>query len=331
MRKDLLINTGLVTGSIIGFFLVAEFGLRITGLQTVKPNPPKIYQQSEISEISYELIPNLRSEPAYKATVSTDQRGLRLNSASPEPSGRKLVAVLGDSIAFGHGVENTETLAAQLSKHNINAHYLNAAVPGYQLGQQTATYRQKVEPLEPESVVLVFYWNDLNAGLPGILDSQGILRGHNWVPADRVCQPIETGELGFIPGKCWLDTHSAFYKAFKKLMNLKASKANREEERATEEVEAISLLEHLEEYEQDLETLAQDLPDNRTFVIWPDNFLHTEERVKLTVIAERHGFIVIDLYELFSNQVETLSWDTVHPSPQAIEDAAKYILKTYYK
>ncbi|MAE68498.1 MAG: SGNH/GDSL hydrolase family protein [Candidatus Peribacteraceae bacterium] len=325
MRKDLLINIGLTIGSLIAFLLVIEFTLRITGLQTVKLSPPKIYQQSGNPEISYELIPNLRSEPAYKATVSTDNHGFRLNSSSPKPSGRKLIAVLGDSITFGHGVNDDQTLPAQLSAKNINAHYLNTAVPGYQLGQQTALYREKVKPLNPDSVMLVFYWNDLDAGGPGILDNQGILRGHGWVPSKHKCQPIESGIVGMIPGKCWLDTHSAFYKAFKKMMNLKAGKKVQQQERTTVADKDSVTSNDLKDYALELEKLTTDLPENRTFVIWPDNFLHTETKPELIQIAERNGFTVIDLYDLFGNQVETLSWDTVHPSPKAIEEAARFI------
>lgn len=327
MRKNTIINIGLLFGSLIGFFLIAEFGLRLTGLQTVKPNPPKIYQQSKNPEISYELKPNLRNEPAYKTTVSTDQRGFRLNTNSPQPSGRKTIAVLGDSITFGHGVENNETLPATLSAKNINYHYLNTAVPGYQLGQQTAVYKEKVKSLSPDGVILVFYWNDLNAGPPAVLDDEGVLTTRELAGIKRECQPIEVGILGMIPGKCWLDTHSAFYKAFKKVMNLKASKQNQQEERSVADAPDVS--QHLAEYAKDLQILSEDLPENRTFVIWPDNFLHEEERPKLIKIAEDSGFTVIDLYELFGNQVETLSWDTVHPSPAAIKKAAQYINSTY--
>jgi lysophospholipase L1-like esterase len=328
MHKNLLINIGLLAGTVLAFFLIIELGLRITGLQTVKPNPPKIYHQSENPEISYELIPDLRDEKAYKAIVSTDSWGFRLNSRSPKPSNRKLIALLGDSITFGHGVHNNQTLPAQLTARNINAHYLNTAVPGYQLGQQTALYREKIQPLNPDGVMLVFYWNDLNAGPPGILDDQGILRGHDWIPTERMCQPIETGVMGLIPGKCWLDTHSAFYKAMKNVMNLKASKKNQQEEREVAEQNTDPT--SLSDYALKLSALAQDLPSNRTFVIWPDNFLHTEQKPQLIQIAKRNGFTVIDLYELFGNNVETLIWDTVHPSPKAIEEAAQYITEKLY-
>ena len=338
MRKATIINIGLLAGSLIGFLLVIEFGLRITGLQTVKPNPPKIYQQSENPEISYELIPNVRDEPAYKATVSTDEKGFRINGKRKTENGKQTIVILGDSIAFGHGVYNEQTLSAQLEKNVLNFplstfrfQFLNAAVPGYQLRQQTATYKEKIQDLDPSGVMLVFYWNDINAGPAGILDDEGILREHNWVASEKVCQPIETGILGLIPGKCWLDTHSAFYKAFKKLMNLKASTKVKEQERSVlSEENDDAVLEGLIAYGNDLQKLANDLPRNRTFVIWPDNFLHTEARKQLTSIAQQNGFTVIDLYEYFGNQVETLVWDTVHPSPKSIEEAAKYILQKLY-
>jgi hypothetical protein len=30
-------------------------------------------------------------------------------------------------------------------------------------------------------------------------------------------------------------------------------------------------------------------------------------------MASKYGFEVLDLYEVFGNQAETLSWDSVHP------------------
>ena len=111
-------------------------------------------------------------------------------------------------------------------------------------------------------------------------------------------------------------------------MNLKASKKMQQEERTV--TKAPDKSEYLDDYASELQKLARIIPTNRTFIIWPDNFLHTETRPELIQIAERNGFTVIDLYELFGNQVETLSWDTVHPSPKSIEDAAQYIHAQLY-
>lgn len=81
----------------------------------------------------------------------------------------------------------------------------------------------------------------------------------------------------------------------------------------------------LENYVRDLKSFARILPQERYFVIWPDNFFHTETRPVLSKAAKEAGFTVIDLYELFGNTVETLGWDTVHPSAAAINKAAEFI------
>lgn len=323
--KNTLINIALALGSVTAFLLVIEFGLRVTGLQSAAPNPPKIYQQSQNPDISYELQPNLKNEKAYKATVSTDEHGFRTNGAESKGTDT-LIAVLGDSIAFGHGVHDNESLPARMEQHNADIRFINAAVPGYQLQQETAVYTEKVAPLNPDGVVLVFYWNDLNGEAPGILDNKGILRAHDWKPEDDICRPITEGILGLVPGKCWLDTHSAFYKAVKKVLNLKASKKTQEEERSEPPKIEPFLEEELAVYIRDLRTLSEQLPEKRWLVIWPDNYIHLAYRQKLSIAAKQYGFAVIDLYDLFGNDVETLSWDTVHPSPLSLQVAARYIL-----
>ena len=324
MQKNTFINIGLSAGSIIGFFLVIEFGLRITGLQTVAPNPPKIYQRSQNPEISYELKPNLKNEKAYKAHVSTDGHGFRLNAPNPNPN--PIIAVLGDSITFGYGVNDNETLSARLEQYASHFQFLNAAVPGYELTQETATYGEKILSIAPQGVIIVFYWNDLNGTPPGILDDDGVLRGADWDPSQKTCQPIKEGVMGWIPGKCALDDHSAFYKALKKLINLRQSKVAQKEEResAGSAQENVNK-EYLDAYVKQLREFSRLLPERRYFVIWPDDNLHTETRPQLIAAAERAKFTVIDLYDTFGNAVPTLPWDTVHPHPDAIEEAANII------
>lgn len=317
------INIGLSVGTLIVFTLIIEFGLRITGLQSAAPNPPKIYQTSDNPDISYELIPNVHREKAYKARVSTNENGFR----SPALDERPIIAILGDSIAFGHGVDDDETLSAHLGDLVPEYQFLNAAVPGYQLQQESATYEQKVASLNPNAAILVFYWNDLQGNPPGILDNNGILRPHDWVENDETCNPITEGLLGKIPGKCWLDVHSAFYKAVKKVMNLKASKSTQEQQREEKAKEEPFTDAQLAVYIRDLRNAANLLPRNRTFVIWPDNYEHIVFRQKLAAAAAQYGFTVIDLYDLFGNTVETLPWDTVHPSPDALRKAANYIAR----
>ncbi|MCA9370747.1 MAG: SGNH/GDSL hydrolase family protein [Candidatus Peregrinibacteria bacterium] len=311
MKRDLLINGSLAVTSLLIFTLAIEYGLRVTGLQTVEPNPPKIYVRDENPHISYKLKPNLKDEPAYKATVSTDEFGMRESGNQLNVNSQLLTVILGDSIAFGYGVNDNETLASQLSVLSSQL-FINAAVPGYQLEQERALYEDYVQDLKPDAVMIVFFWNDLDGLKPGILDDDGILRGYGWKPGDDT--------------RPWLERHSAFYKAFRKLMSLRASKKHQEHEREHAKEERVSR-DTLEKYVQDLRAFATILPQEKFFVIWPDNFLHEDTKPILTSEAKAAGFTVIDLYELFGNHVETLGWDTVHPSLNSIKQAADFIAK----
>ncbi len=325
MRKSCLINGTLVIGSILAFFLIAELGLRITGLQRTSPNPPKIFQSSEHEDISYELKANLKKEKAYKAKVSTNSLGFRSTELLENTP---TIAVFGDSITFGYGVNNDQTLTSFISELIPGYNVINTAVPGYNLVQETDVLRKKIVPIDPEIVVLVFYFNDLG-GTTGFLDDQGILRPKGWDPSQETCRPIATGIMNYLPGKCWLADHSAFYKAFKKAYDLRAGKKRKKEEQknSIENPEEDTVEQNeLTQYSIQLERFSKLIPlDRKYFVIWPDQELHEASRPKLKKIAEAYEFQVIDLYDIFGNKVPTLPWDTVHPSPKALEKAAGVI------
>ena len=324
--KNVLINLGLVVVSILIFFFGIEFVLRITGLQTTKPNPPLIFRQSEYPDISYELIPNLKNEKAYRAAVSTNSLGFR----GPEPDLEKpIISLFGDSITFGYGVGDDETLAAYMRDLLPGYNVLNTAAPGYNLEQETGVLRRKIAPLDPDLIVLVFYLNDLE-GEAGILAQDGTLRPQGWTPKERDCNPITTGIMGLIPGRCWLDEHSAFYKAFRKVLDLRSSKqrkAVQQEESEEKPKEDTVTDEQLARYTQQLNGFIAHIDPGTpsVFVVWPDHLLHEPSRPRIRQIAEARGFQVIDLYDIFSNKVPTLPWDTVHPNPNALKAAAQEI------
>lgn len=317
--RDAAINLGLLFVTVVLFFGAIEVALRVTGIVTIKPNPPRIYQTSAVPDIGYELKPNI-SERAYRSTVTTN--GLGFRSAELDPA-KPTLAFLGDSITFGYGLEDHETIPAHVAEKLPTWNVLNTAAPGYNLIQQTATYREKVKQLNPRAFVLIFHFNDVEeVGLElGQLDADGILRPHGWTPEDALCSPTKKGILGMIPGKCWLDLHSALYKAVKKYANTRQGQSDREE---TERTASANLYDenvtpqNLSRYGEYLEKLRMQLPPDvpRLFVIWPERFLHFVARPQLRAIAEANGFRVLDLYEIFGNRAETLGWDSVHPSAE---------------
>jgi len=333
--KKICTNGALLISSLVIFTLVIEFGLRITGLQTVKPNPPQIYVTDPNPNISYTLKPSINTK-AFRSTVITDSNGFRVNRTSSfhaapknaEKIRKPNIAVLGDSITFGYGVENEETLPAKLEELIPEYHFINTGVPGYFLNQEVALYNKITRKMDPEALILVFYWNDLDNYNPGVLDDQGILRAAGSKPEEKICDPIEEGILGYLPGKCWLDTHSAFYKAYKKLVNMIDN--NRDLEATQQEAQAGYItdpvdMKNLETYIEKLGVFTDTIPVDHYFVIWPDRYVHTKSKNELIRAAKKLEYTVIDLTEIFGNSAKTLGWDTVHPHRETIEKAALYI------
>ena len=328
-RKDLAINLSLLFATILFFFGGIEFALRVTGMVSAKPNPPKIYQNSTNPEISYELKLNI-AEHAYRSTVTTNSLGFRGPEIDPN---KPLLVFLGDSITFGYGINDDETITSKIQAELPTWNVLNTASPGYNLHQQTAVFREKIKKLDPKALVLIFHFNDVEDFGVAKLDDEGILRPEGWQPSERTCAPIQRGLMAYIPGKCWLDTHSAFYIAVKKFVSAREGKKNQKEQELamqnnTDEENVTDT--SLQKYASYLDTLVRSMPKDlpRLFIIWPERHMHPLARPKLAKIAEQRGFKVLDLYETFGNQAETLSWDTVHPSAKTAAAAAVIILKT---
>lgn len=324
--KAACINAALLIGTILFFFLAAEAVVRMTGLVSLTPRPPQIYRQHENPAISYALKPNVR-ETAYRTTVTTNSRGLR----GPElETSKPVLAVIGDSITFGYGIEDDETLPARLQEKFPAWSVANLGVPGYTLGQETELLREQVAAgLDPSAVLLVFYFNDLDDQRPPVLDGIGILREPGYEDTGApACAPVTQGPLRFVPGQCWLNSHSAFFVGIRKFLSARQEQRNlaaqQEEYRANPGDDVAQ--EKLDAYAAKLDGLTAFLKDTpRMFVIWPEKHLHAVIRPKLKAMAEARGFVVVDLYDTFGNTPESLSWDTVHPSAATVKKAADII------
>lgn len=321
------INLVLLVGTIILFLALLEIGLRVTGIEKGRVVPPPIYRASEYPDVSYELKPDMR-EAAFRSTVTTNSQGFRSPEIDP---GKPTLAVLGDSMTFGYGVEDHETLPARLGELLPDYNVVNGAVPGYTIGQERATYEHKIRPLHPAALILVFYWNDLHDFDAAVVGNDGNLYAPGSEPsAGPTCNPIREGILNLVPGKCWLDTHSAIYRTVKKVVSRRTEKRNQAQQEADfkrdpfyENVPEVSIA----RYQEELDRLAALLPPEmpRLFVIWPERPLHFLLRPRLKAMVEQRGFRVLDLYEVFGNDAETLSWDTTHPSAKTLSDAAHII------
>ncbi|MGE3171580.1 MAG: GDSL-type esterase/lipase family protein [Planctomycetota bacterium] len=184
----------LVVASILATLLLCELGARLYAwrqeartleawqrLDRERPPPEPgaplrfegIIRLAQNPRIVYELIPNLDVE-YLGVPLRTNALGFRgPEVAVPKPAGTFRVLVLGDSVAFGHGVRDEDGFARQLEvllreacpAHDVDV--VNTAVPGHNTAMEVATLIDKGLALQPDLVVYLFVGNDLD--LPNLI------------------------------------------------------------------------------------------------------------------------------------------------------------------
>jgi lysophospholipase L1-like esterase len=149
----------LVLGEGVASVLGSRSSFR--GLHVVRPGAAWLY----------ELEPNevVRGDGGVRYEINAN--GFRdVERSVPKPTDVFRIAVLGDSVAFGYGVEveagfvaRTETaLSAHAADGPAHIEVLNFAVSGYNPYNEAALYRGVVRSYEPDLVLVQFCINDLN-------------------------------------------------------------------------------------------------------------------------------------------------------------------------
>jgi hypothetical protein len=123
----------------------------------------------------YALRPNFQGLYAGN-WVSINSEGLRGRELAQEGTLLFRVALLGDSVAFGQGVDEDRTLPAQLAvrlqrKLGSHAEVANLGVPGYDTCQELLRFREAAARLKPRVAILLYLDNDTEASLITVKDS----------------------------------------------------------------------------------------------------------------------------------------------------------------
>lgn len=164
--------------------LASELGVKLYFFG-VHDSPRDILIPSDNPVLIYELEPNARSTSTYmnpertdwRHTIRINERGFRGPAPAPG-SGRPSILVLGDSIAFGYGVDDAQTFPRRLAElFEDRVDVLNFGVPGYNLIQQVESLRTRGADYAPDVVILAFHPNDFE---PPIFADAGRVRMARW-------------------------------------------------------------------------------------------------------------------------------------------------------
>jgi lysophospholipase L1-like esterase len=104
--------------------------------------------------------PNFRARCAdngYRWNHQTDRWGLR----QPQAIERAAVAIVGDSVVYGHGVEEDQTFASRL-RRDLGVSVANVGRPAATPVHYLALLQNFALPLQPRLVIVVYFANDVD-------------------------------------------------------------------------------------------------------------------------------------------------------------------------
>ncbi len=173
--KSILFKITLIIASIFFTFLCIEILLSFIG----DVDEREIWRVRGIFQLDKELIYSLKpgkerlwKQDEFTEHVRINSAGLRDSEIQEKRSYEKRIIILGDSITFGHGMNNDETFPNQLERiyreHGRRIDVINAGIKGYGTDQSYSLFVKRLRQLEPDLVIFAVCINDVfdNINLP---------------------------------------------------------------------------------------------------------------------------------------------------------------------
>jgi len=165
--KKIFINILLLIGIIILFIVFSEIVLRIFNIGGVAPknsgNLLQFIKEVDNPELGFELIPDKKGY-LRGVKVEINPEGLRDHYYSlKKPKNTFRICVIGDSVAFGFGVEANESFPKILEEklnEKTRAEVINFAVPAYNGVQEFTILKDKVLDYDPDLIIIAHFLND---------------------------------------------------------------------------------------------------------------------------------------------------------------------------
>jgi hypothetical protein len=186
MRKRPLRKVLLITITLVATVVVMEVGVRLWGYSERHILDPIYMPFDQTKEIPYVHKPNLVTARARGlAVINTDSLGLRAKTAGlrygPKVENEYRIAITGDSVTFGEGIQNTEDTFAQVVEKTLNhrqtavkVRVFNYGASAYSVEQMAATLQYRMFDIEPDLVVMAIIPQDFDlTRTPTVVDRSG--------------------------------------------------------------------------------------------------------------------------------------------------------------
>jgi len=162
--RGILINLTLIIISTLFALLLSEIALRLMGSKPLYVSPERDRFWKYDSLLGWAHQPGqegIFKTPQFSTVVRINENGLRDREHSyKRQNDIKRILVLGDSFAWGYGVEEPERFS-QLLEASLGVEVINAGVSGYSTDQELLWYRNEGVKYETDLVILEIAGNDV--------------------------------------------------------------------------------------------------------------------------------------------------------------------------
>ena len=162
--RGILINLSLIIISTLFALILSETALRLMGLNPmyVSPERDRFWKYDPLLGWAHQPgQEGIFETPQFRTVVRINENGLRDREHSYERQNDiERILVLGDSFAWGYGVEESERFSQRL-EDKLRAEVINAGVSGYSTDQELLWYRNEGIKYETDLVIVVLAGNDV--------------------------------------------------------------------------------------------------------------------------------------------------------------------------